>query len=377
MGEARPGGEGGRLPLIDGLRGVAAVAVMLHHFYVNGVFDGGRLRAVTPAPLDWLLRHGHLGVVIFFGLSGFVIAHSLAGRRLTPSRAGNFLLRRSVRLDPPYFATIALVVAVNAASNPLLKNRQVPFPSAGFLSSHLVYLQELIYGRSLLGVFWTLCLEIQLYLSFAVLAVLAHALVRRAGDDEPGRLDRVAVWLVSPVAVGSLYWPLSGVPEMPRSGWLFFYWYLFLLGVYARWAWADRVARWVLGGLLAGVAVAAVWGDERAAAGVLTVGVILAGLATGGVRTWLNWRWLQYLGGVSYSLYLLHDVFGVRLLNLATRLPDRSLLVELGLLTAATTASLVAAHLLNRLVERPFVALSRRLKPAGRPPTDPTREGMA
>ena len=85
-----------RLTMIDGLRGVAAVSVALHHFWNNSFFDGGRLRELMPSVGDWVLRHGHLGVVVFFCLSGYVIAHSLVGRRLTLGRAGNFIVRRSI-----------------------------------------------------------------------------------------------------------------------------------------------------------------------------------------------------------------------------------------------------------------------------------------
>jgi len=77
-----------RFLALDGLRGIAALIVLLIH-----------VRA-TP-PLRWLAPHGFLAVDFFFTLSGFVIAHAygtaLASGALSP---GQFILRRYVRLWP-------------------------------------------------------------------------------------------------------------------------------------------------------------------------------------------------------------------------------------------------------------------------------------
>ena len=90
-----------RLLFIDGLRGVAALAVLFYHFYYNSpyleTFD-----ALLPRWLCWLFGKGWMGVEIFFVISGFVIAHSLGKDRVTPKYAAGFILRRSIRLDPPY-----------------------------------------------------------------------------------------------------------------------------------------------------------------------------------------------------------------------------------------------------------------------------------
>src|SRR5947209_6304964 len=65
-----------RLLFVDGLRGIAALAVMGYHYYGNPTLHN-QLSQVTPETLDRVLRHGWLGVQVFFVLSGFVIAYSL------------------------------------------------------------------------------------------------------------------------------------------------------------------------------------------------------------------------------------------------------------------------------------------------------------
>ena len=63
---------------------------------------------MVPAPLETALKLGFVGVDIFFVLSGFVIAYSVREARITPRFLGRFALRRSIRLDPPYWITIAI-----------------------------------------------------------------------------------------------------------------------------------------------------------------------------------------------------------------------------------------------------------------------------
>src|SRR6516164_3822489 len=83
-----------RFLLVDALRGIAAMSVVVFHL-VQGhhidLFLGG-----SPTWLTVILEHCHLGVAIFFVLSGFVIAHSLYGKDVTLSLAGRFMLRRSL-----------------------------------------------------------------------------------------------------------------------------------------------------------------------------------------------------------------------------------------------------------------------------------------
>src|SRR5690242_16591348 len=92
-----------RIPLIDGLRGIAAMAVVFYHFQ-DRLKLGGWLGA--------LFDRGNAGVGLFFVLSGFVIAMSIGSEPVGPSFIGRFALRRSLRLDPPYWASIAVILAI-------------------------------------------------------------------------------------------------------------------------------------------------------------------------------------------------------------------------------------------------------------------------
>ncbi len=86
-----------RFLFVDGLRGVAALAVVLFHF--RG--------AVNETAGDWiwpvfekLFSYGYLGVDIFFVISGLVIPLSVRNAKHTPGFLLRFAVRRSIRLDP-------------------------------------------------------------------------------------------------------------------------------------------------------------------------------------------------------------------------------------------------------------------------------------
>ena len=84
-----------RYDILDGLRGVAAVMVLLYH-----VFNDAKSFFVWPAPV-YEFFHGFLGVDFFFILSGFVMGYAydlrLEDRSLT---LGGFIKRRLIRLHP-------------------------------------------------------------------------------------------------------------------------------------------------------------------------------------------------------------------------------------------------------------------------------------
>lgn len=88
--------------VLDGLRGVAAIAVLIFHFVE--LIHAGKGN-VNPMP------HGYLAVDFFFCLSGFVIAHTY-DYRLGQIGVKRFLLNRLVRLHPlVVFGTILGVIA--------------------------------------------------------------------------------------------------------------------------------------------------------------------------------------------------------------------------------------------------------------------------
>lgn len=88
--------------LLDGLRGVAALAVLWYH-----VNEGFAFAEATNGAGDGIIRsfnHGYLAVDFFFILSGFVIAYAYDDRWNQGLTLGNFIKRRLIRLHPMLIA---------------------------------------------------------------------------------------------------------------------------------------------------------------------------------------------------------------------------------------------------------------------------------
>jgi peptidoglycan/LPS O-acetylase OafA/YrhL len=209
--------------LVHALRGVAATWVVLFHASEGRHID--QVRASLPEWLHPLFDLGDNGVAIFFALSGFVIAHSLRSDRITPSYLGRFALRRSIRLDPPLWASIVLVVAL-AALSAEVKDGAWAAPSLGQVITNATYTQLFVGYASLNVVYWTLCYEVQFYLVLVVSIAAAQRF---------GATVYIAMFLLA-VLFG------TGVAHTPISGLFIDLWHCFFLGVISYWAHRSRAA---------------------------------------------------------------------------------------------------------------------------------------
>ncbi|MCK9923863.1 acyltransferase [Frankia sp. AgPm24] len=151
--------RGGRNPALDGVRGLAVLAVLVFHM------DS--------------LRGGHLGVDVFFVLSGFLITGQLLAEQDRTGRVSftQFYLRRAYRLLPAFL----LLVAVAATAVLVLGGGRADERSSflGSLASSLLYVNNYVQvvsqstGAGWLGHTWSLSLEEQFYLLWPLLLVLA------------------------------------------------------------------------------------------------------------------------------------------------------------------------------------------------------------
>src|SRR5262249_9179427 len=94
---ALPRPAGGRYPALDGLRGIAILAVMLHHFKSYGSGSGEALWGQAYAAVADL---GWAGVDLFFVLSGFLITGILYDTRSSSRYFPVFYARRTLRIFP-------------------------------------------------------------------------------------------------------------------------------------------------------------------------------------------------------------------------------------------------------------------------------------
>jgi peptidoglycan/LPS O-acetylase OafA/YrhL len=341
-----------RYLFIDGLRGVAAMLVMIHHCYAPwpDVFN-----PVLPGFARHGLMLGARGVQIFFVISGFVIALSLARVTLTPRSVGNFILRRQLRLDPAYWVCLAIV-----ATNFYVASRYQPgrsAPGALDLFLNAFYLPRFFHRPMILSIAWTLALEVQFYLIFVLIAWVDQTISRAR------EASAVGVAIVFGLAVVSLV-RAAGLEKDSLAVWFIDAWYLFAMGVLTFWAVSGRASAAPLFALIAAVLAVSLWRSQsEMLVGAVSAAIIYAAGVRGRMGTWLSGRIIQYLGGISYSIYLVHWLVLFHLMNAGIAWTGRS--VASGLLWALVgcATSIVAAHLLHVLVEQPSMRAAARLKP--------------
>ena len=350
---------GARFQLVDALRGLAALAVVLPH--AVGLF-------FYPHE-SWLSRlfvrlaeFGIGSVDVFFVVSGFAIAYSLRDTTTEGFSLGRFVLRRAVRLDPPYWVALlwsGLVVAIRARSN----HQPVLLPHAGKVLAHLFYLQDILGYGQFNVVFWTLCLEFQLYLVFALMMRFVNALrtapressSRTLGETDPFGWLMVAGFFVT-LIVSHTVWPM-------RPGWFVPFFYLFLSGSLAAWLTLGRISERLFVACLACMGLALLLRPELPRVlGFLTTLVLYAALRKNALHRWLSGAALQWLGRISYSIYLVHAPLVVLFLGVRTRLAPDSKLVSFLCLAGAYACTVAFASVFHVVVEVPCLRLSRHLK---------------
>lgn len=358
----------GRYLFIDSLRGLAALAVVLYHAAEGHHIDA--LASVLPGPVWAVIAHGHLGVAVFFVLSGFVIAHSMCRHDVTPGYVGRFMIRRSLRLDPPYWASMVLTVAIAVLSTRFVPGKTYDVPDVGHVMAHVFYLQGFLGITPISVVYWTLCLEIQFYLSFSLLMLLVTTLRRRRA---PGAA--LALVLVPAVLFADL-WAL-GMGPFHVPGLFLGFWHLFLAGVTVWWAMhrpEDRIAApLAIANLVLLAAAGVVQADAPLLAGVMTAATIYVAGHRDKLGTWLAARPLQALGAMSYSLYLIHNPITGAAFRVGYRLTGRSLWLEAVWFVLVTGLCIAVAYVSYRLIERPSLALGHRIPLF--PPVKPPRDG--
>lgn len=352
----------GRFRTLDGLRGIAAMLVVGYHLHANLRDEAASW--LTPV-IRVLLEHGYLGVQIFFVLSGYAIASSFGDRRVDGRYVGVFALRRSIRLDPPYWLSIATAIALAVLSSALFPDLHREIPSWQQVLAHVLYLQILLGYGDIVPIYWTLCLEIQFYL---LLALLLWSLQTLGGEHRTDRLLQatavralllVSAW-VSALAYGNVLpelWPGLFLP----------FWFYFVMGAVVFWCargWLPNGCFWLLA---AGVAVCILpLRPVNGGMGLFTAILLHGILRVGAGDRLLGSAPFQFLGGISYSLYLFHPIVGWSAISLGKRLlgPQVGAVETIVLFFGGVAVSVVTAWVVCRLVERPAQRFARRLDPA-------------
>jgi len=296
------------IPEIDGLRFVSIAGVVLFHLCGYTVvkskavhFNGAAANVVAL-----LGSTGHYGVQLFFIISGFVLALPFARHRLLdgprpPLRA--YYLRRLTRLEPPYIVAMLGVFAVATLYYGASARALAPH-----LVASLAYIHNLVYGvgSTMNIVAWSLEVEVQFYLLAPLMAMVF--LVRK---QIARRLTIVAA--IATIVLIQWLWPFGqGRLALSLPHYVQFFLLGFLIADLYLVSWqlpSQREHLWDVVGILGWVALVAVWtlvANPNVLFLVLAFLVFCATFRGRVVRAVFCNVWITTIGGMCYSIYLLH-----------------------------------------------------------------------
>jgi peptidoglycan/LPS O-acetylase OafA/YrhL len=336
------------IPTLDGWRAVAVIAVVASH----GIS--------LTSPLRYLRPFGPHGVYIFFVISGFLIASKLLEEEAKHGRPdlGAFYLRRLFRITPPAVVYLSVVVLLGLVG--LLRPMSwLQWASCTFFFQN--YLGEFPGRLPYTGHFWSLAVEEHFYLVLPLMLLLLGSV----------RLRRV-VPLLCLAAIGWRWFDdhtgfmqqlFPGSHDAHRTDRCFDYllWGVFLAFLFRRASVRVALKKYLSTPVwigLAGVYVICVYRPPPFI-GVTVEALVIAALLSGTVLRpdglpgrMMEHPWMQFIGRISYSIYLWQQLFFVA----SFREPE--LLQRFPLNVVCTLACAIASYY---WIEQPLIAVGRRV----------------
>lgn len=320
--------------IISTLRAIAALMVTFYHFAWHSDPTGWFLS--ESSPVRYYGYQGQVGVYVFFVISGFVIPYALAHSKYNLRNFWRFLAKRMTRLHPPFVASMCLF-AVIAIAYSIKEGQGIQFDWLRivhnfFLTAKFV---DLPWYED---VYWTLAIEFQYYIFIALLyPLLMH------------KYDWIGYMAIFLFILSSLFF------DHDQKHVLFFHAPVFAAGIAVFMHRIKRINDFQFIILLGFCMIVTRYeiAPEVALALSLTAAAIVL----------LNWRskLTDFLGNISYSLYLIHGFFGCQFLWFTARYTHTAW-EKAGLLLLTFAISIGASWLFYKAFEIPSVRWSKKIR---------------
>ncbi|MFU2325563.1 acyltransferase family protein [Pseudomonas sp. NFX98] len=295
-----------RLKELDLLRFLAAIAVVFFHYAFRGYAKGDM--STMPYPLlAEPAKYGYLGVELFFMISGFVILMTASGNSLRV-----FFISRVVRLCPAFWVCCTITYLVTLAIG------QPRYTATLYqYLINMTFLSNLTDVPAIDGVYWSLFVEIQFYLMISILLGFR-------------KIEKIETYLVFWLIISATA-EILGFEQL-RSILITDYAAYFIAGATFYIIWAKGVTKTrtflLLGALALACYTAIVWAELLETKystdynPLIVCGMIVLFFMTfsliatnkTGTIGLVNWT---ALGALTYPLYLLHQMIGFMIFNVA------------------------------------------------------------
>ncbi len=329
-----------RIQSIDIMRAIAVLIVVYSHILPAGLYPNGSWA-------NWFLeflrnevfQRGQLGVILFFIVSGYVVPFSLLAPK--EDNLSRFMVSRFMRLFPAYWVSIAIAVFVVGGKT-----------DAATVILNTTMLQRFFGTTDIIGVYWTLSIELIFYALAAVFFMVGLIQnPRRLGWLTAGLVVTTLLfaiarrWFNAPLPAGSMLF----LCLMFGGAWL-------RLGIYRQ-----KDLWWIVGAFLI-VILAITWllyypsryGEFWLLQFSRYLYAILLFFALLSLKEFKS-EILAYLGRISYSIYLFHVPVNMLVVRAAQDLPPGYIVL------ISLTVTIVASSLSHALIERPSIQLGRGL----------------
>ena len=325
------------IKILDFLRGFAALAVVLFHY------SNSTMPTIKPNYLSDIFAYGKYGVQVFFVISGFVIPYSMIKSNYKISNYFNNLLRRFIRINPPSYVAILLTFILYFSAILIVKRPigGMDWPGINFTSviGNMTYSVEYLNTSWFNPVFWTLAIEFQFYILIGLL--LPVIMLRK-------KMLTIVI-LIAVMLIGFI-----------NFNWFFSYSTFFVLGIILflkkEKLLPDKII--IISSIIAIVLCFFQKNMPEFIFAVTTFFIILSGIN-------INFKITNYLGKISYSLYITHWSIGSMAeigLKRITHLHEYPM-GKILMLLIYTIIAIAFAALFYKFIEKPFINYSRILKP--------------
>lgn len=318
-----------KLSEVDFLRAIASLAVALFHLCCGNIH---------LFPRDNILKkissHGYLGVEIFFMLSGFIICYSLS-ETYKLKNFKQFIIRRILRIEPPYIISIFLLLALNALSFKITGiSNPVNWPN---ILLHFAYLNNFGFGNYINDVYWTLGIEFQFYLIIAMIFPFIKTLTQLT-------CVLIIFSTASLIPVPDKFIIIT--PFLPIFG----------LGILIYFYKIRNLIDYKLFFVITSLSLMQIYvylGFSTFLACVFCILILLF------------WTYkhslITFFSSISFSLYLTHTFIGGKVINLGLRFANTDF-QRIALFLVALIVSIVFAYIFHILIEKPSLILSKKMK---------------
>ena len=318
------------IAVINSYRAIGILLVCVAHFTCNitGFFD-------SPA-LPYLHNAGLMAVIVFFTISGFVIPWWLYNCQYTVKDYGRFVARRMIRIEPPFIIALGLAIAyMYVRTLSPYYNGVETIPTGKQILMHLGYLVPFFENEKWIrDSYWTLAIECQWYLVMGLMYPLFFnkrmwvRVLTYLGILIPCYfvhqylLEYFPVLLIGSLLCSYVTNTIETKEYVIMTGLFFIYLFFFhsLL---------------VFFGAMVIIPLLLLFSEKRN-------------------------KFLDFIGNMSYSVYLMHSLTGTALLNYLSHVVSDPFFKVLAVI-GAVVFTLVSSYIFYRLIEKPSHKVSLRI----------------